>query len=55
MSKEIEAKVGVSKQLVSKHKIWAVNKGYLSEDDKTGQITFTDRGREEYALHLTNQ
>lgn len=52
---EIIALIGGSKQNVSKHKKWALENKYLYEDLKTGQITFTDRGREEYARYLEDQ
>ena len=52
MPNGIMAIVGGSKQNISKHKKWAIDKGYLFNDGKSGQCSFTEKGREKYAVHL---
>ena len=46
--------VKCSKQNVSKHKTWAIKNGYLSSDSESGVCTFTEKGREKYAVDLIN-
>ncbi len=48
---EITETVKCSKQAVSKHKNWAIEKGFLSEDSRTKRITLTESGREKYASY----
>lgn len=51
---EIINLVGCSKQNISKHKTWAIENGYLSSDSKSGVCSFTEKGREKYAVDLIN-
>jgi len=51
---EIISEVECTKQNISKHKQWAIEKGFLSEDGKSGVCRFTEKGREKYAAYLND-
>ena len=51
---EIMVIVGGSKQNISKHKQWAVERGYLFENIKTRRISFTEIGQKKYAAYITD-
>lgn len=50
--KEIVYELDVTKQLVSKYKIWGVDKGFLYDQKVNGQCQFTKKGEETYAACL---